>query len=351
MNRPRWDPERAAQWRRDAGWRVGCNFTPSTAGNQLEMWQPGTFDPGTIDRELGWAAGLGMNTVRVYLHDIAYRDDPGGFLDRVDMVLSAAHAHGIAMVPVLFDGVWNPWPRAGRQPEPVPRRHNSVWVQGPGTDIMFDESRWDSLRPYVQGVLSRFVGDSRVLAWDLFNEPDQVDTVTLRAGTRAAKIAAATRLVGRVFDWARETDPSQPLTVGLWEYAEDGRPSDNSLNALVLDRSDVVSFHCYEPEERLRTVIRGLRSHGRPLVCTEWLARSAGSTVDLLAVFAEEGVDAINWGLVDGRTQTRFPWRSWTEEVADDEPWFHELLRADGSPYDEAEAGTFRRITRAARRG
>ncbi len=345
MNQPRWSVERAARWRREVGWRVGCNFTPSTAGNQLEMWQEETFDPVTIDRELGWAAGLGMNTVRVYLHDIVFRDDAGAFMDRLDAVLSAADAHGIAMVPVLFDGVWNPWPRAGKQPDPVARRHNSVWVQGPGTDILNDETLWDTLRPYVQGVLSRFGNDPRVLMWDLFNEPDQVDAVTLRAGTRTPKIAAATRLVARVFDWACETDPDQPLSVGLWEYGEDGRPAENSLNTLVLERSDVVSFHCYEPGDRLRTVISALRAHGRPLVCTEWLARSAGSTVDLLGVFAEEGVDAINWGLVDGRTQTRFPWKSWTETVTDDEPWFHELLRADGSPYDGAEIETFRRLT------
>lgn len=349
MNQPRWSVERAAQWRREVGWRVGCNFTPSTAGNQLEMWQEETFDPVTIDRELGWAAGLGMNAVRLYLHDIAHREDPEGFLGRLDAVLATAHAHGIAVMPVLFDGVWNPWPRAGAQPEPVPRRHNSVWVQGPGTDIMHDESRWDGLRPYVRDVVSRFASDPRVLLWDLFNEPDQVDAVTLRAGSRDRKIAAATGLVDRVFDWVRDVGPSQPLTVGLWEWRSDGRPADNPLNDLVLRRSDVVSFHCYEPEDRLRAVIDALRVHDRPLVCTEWLAREAGSTVDLLEVFADEGVDALNWGLVDGRTQTRFPWRSWTEYVADDEPWFHELLRADGSPYDEAETERFRRVTLGSR--
>jgi hypothetical protein len=306
------------------------------------MWQDATFDLATIDRELGWAAGLGMNTVRVYLHDILFRDDAEGFLDRLDAVLSAAHSHGIAMIPVLFDGVWNPWPKPGVQPEPVPRRHNSVWVQSPGTEILFDETRWESLKPYVQGVVSRFGHDPRVLMWDLFNEPDQVDAVTLRSRSRTHKLAAATRLVDRVFDWAREVEPAQPLTVGVWEYAPDGQPAENSLNALALDRSDVVSFHCYEPGERLRVVIDRLRGQGRPLVCTEWLARSAGSTVDLVQIFADEGVDAINWGLVDGRTQTRFPWTSWVEEVGDDEPWFHELLHADGSPYDEAEAATFR---------
>lgn len=349
MGTGRWDTSRAAHWRASSGWRVGCNFAPSTAGNQLETWQEETFDLETIDRELGWAAGLGMNTVRLYLHDIVHREDPDGLLRRLELVLASADAHGIKVMPVLFDGVWNPWPRAGAQPQPVPRRHNSVWVQSPGTEIMHDESRWDSLRPYVQAVVSRFASDPRVLLWDLFNEPDQVDAVTLRAGTREPKIAAATRLVDRVFDWARDAGPTQPLTVGLWEWRPDGTPADNPLNELALRRSDVVSFHCYEPTERLRSVIGALRVHDRPLVCTEWLAREAGSTVELLRVFSDEGVDALNWGLVDGRTQTRFPWRSWTEDVADDTHWFHELLHRDGTPYDEAEAALFRLLTSASR--
>ena len=327
------------------GWLVGCNFTPSTAGNQLEMWQADTFDPETIDRELGWAAGLGMNAVRVYLHDLLYQSDGDAFLARMDQVLALAHAHGIAMVPVLFDGVWHPEPALGRQPEPTPLRHNSIWVQGPGAEIMFDTSRWDALEPYVSAVLDRFGDDSRVVAWDLFNEPDQMDLNTIRSGSRTDKAEAATALCDRVFDWARAVDPSQPLTVGLWEYDTNHRPADNALNALILERSDIISFHHYGPRGDLEAAIDVLASNGRPLLCTEWLARSEGSTMDLLEVFADRGVGAINWGLVDGRTQTRYPWKSWVEPVTEDEPWFHELLHADGTPYDPDEATLMRQIT------
>jgi hypothetical protein len=201
------------------------------------------------------------------------------------------------------------------------------------------------LRNYVFEVLSFFKDDERVIAWDLFNEPDQVDVVTLKLGSRDEKIATATELVGTVFDWAREVCVTQPLTVGVWEYDKDGQVAMNSLNQLIVDQSDIISFHCYEPREKLTAVINALATHGRPLLCTEWLARSAGSTVDLLSVFKDAGVGAINWGLVDGRTQTRFPWRSWTEQVDVDEPWFHELLHADGTAYDVQEIETFRRLT------
>lgn len=341
----RWSSEQALHWQSQVGWRVGCNFIPSTAGNQLEMWQAETFDIATITRELGWAADIGMNTIRVYLHDLLYRDSPGEFLSRLETVVAVAHSRGIAVIPVLFDGVWHPQPRLGTQPAPTPRLHNSVWVQSPGSDIFYDNSRWPDLRPYVAGVLTTFKDDPRILAWDLFNEPDQLDLVTLEAGTRERKTGCATELVATIFDWAREVETSQPLTVGVWEFAPDARPIDNSLNTLILERSDIISFHCYEPRARLASVIETLREFARPLLCTEWLARTVGSTIDLLDLFAELSVGAINWGLVDGKTQTRFPWRSWMEAVGEDEPWFHELLHPSGRPYDPEEIAIFRRVT------
>jgi hypothetical protein len=345
VNENRWSIDATRQWSEQVGWRVGCNFSPSTAGNQLEMWQAATFDIGTIEQELTWAAAMGMNTVRVYLHDLLFAEAPTDFLARVEMVFAVAASKNIGVVPVLFDGVWNPKPKLGKQPEPKPFLHNSTWVQSPGSDVFYDRSRWSELQQYVVELLSFFKSDDRVIAWDLFNEPDQVDVVTLKLGSRDEKIATATELVGTVFDWAREVGVNQPLTVGVWEYEKNGEIVNNSLNQLIIDRSDIISFHCYEPREKLAAVIKSLASHGRPLLCTEWLARSVGSTVDLLSVFKEAGVGAINWGLVDGRTQTRFPWRSWTEQVDANEPWFHELLHPDGSAYDETEVETFRRLT------
>lgn len=345
MTTDRWTIEQANDWKTRSGWLVGCNFSPSTAGNQLEMWQSETFDIETIDRELKWAADIGMNTIRLYLHDLLFTESPHNFLDRIETVLSIAQSHGIKVVPVLFDGVWNPKPKLGVQREPAPRLHNAMWVQSPGSEIFYDRSRWNELRAYVQQLIKRFSTDSRVVAWDLFNEPDQVDTITLKLGSRDEKIKTATELVSQVFDWAHEISPSQPLTVGIWEYNSQWQPAENSLNELILNRSDIISFHCYEPREKLSAVIDSLKTFGRPLLCTEWLARTAGSTVDLLEVFAEQGVGAINWGFVDGRTQTRFPWRSWTEPVTDEEPWFHELLHQDGTPYEVNEVEIFRRLT------
>ena len=114
----RWSVEKANDWAKQTGWLVGCNFIPSTAINELEMWQADTFDPKTIDRELGWAQGLGFNCVRVFLHDLPWQQDSKGFLDRMDQFLTLADKHHIKVMFVLFDSCWNPDPKLGKQPAP-----------------------------------------------------------------------------------------------------------------------------------------------------------------------------------------------------------------------------------------
>lgn len=341
--RARWSIERASAWAAETGWLVGSNFTPSTASNQLEMWQSDTFDPDTIDRELGWAAALGMNSIRLFLHDLMWEVEGDAFLDRVDAVLDLAAGHGISVMPVLFDGVWDPDPRPGPQRRPRPGRHNSTWVQGPGATVLADRSRWPSLRPYVEAVLGRFGNDGRVVAWDLFNEPDSPNPAWAHRDP-AAKATLVADLLEQVWDWAVAVDPSQPLTVGVFLFP-DRRPERASQVArTALERSDIVSFHAYVADETLEATIAGLAQLGRPLVCTEWLARPTSPPAQL-AIFERHGVGAYCWGLVDGRTQTKFPWSSWVRRTPEGAPWFHELLHTDGSPYDPTEVAAFRRLT------
>lgn len=342
--RARWTPERAQRWGDEVGWLLGCNFTPSSAGNQLELWQRESFDPGTIDRELGWAAEVvGMNAIRLFLHDLAWLVDPVGFLDRVDQVLELAAGHGIAVMPVLFDGIWDPDPRPGPQREPRPGIHNSTWLQGPGAAVLADRSRWSSLRPYVEAVLDRFGHDRRVVVWDLFNEPDSPNFSYARRDP-AGKRQLVADLLEQVWDWAVAVDPDQPLTVGVYESPDRHPERASRVARTALERSDVVSFHWYGGEDSLRQVIAGLRSHGRPVVCTEWMGRPR-SPVRLAEVLRDEGVGAFTWGLVDGRTQTKHSWTSWVRRDQPDRPWFHELLHPDGRPYDPAEAALLRRVS------
>src|SRR6187397_483486 len=116
----KWSEQQARDWYAKQSWLVGANYNPASAINQLEMWQAETFDPKRIDLELGWAEGLGFNTMRVFLHDIPWKTDSAGFLKRIDAFLDIAAKHKIRPMFVFFDSCWNPNPKAGKQPEPKP---------------------------------------------------------------------------------------------------------------------------------------------------------------------------------------------------------------------------------------
>src|SRR3954447_791822 len=146
----RWSKKRATEWFEKNGWMVGCNYIPSNAINQLEMWQEESFSPFLIDKELSWAASLGFNSIRVFLHDLLWQQDAEGFLKRVDRFLAIAAKHGIKTMLVLFDAVWDPFPKSGKQRRSRLNVHNSGWVQSPGFKILNDPSKYDSLQDYVQ---------------------------------------------------------------------------------------------------------------------------------------------------------------------------------------------------------
>lgn len=344
----RWSKERAEEWWADLPWLAGCNFVPSTASNQLEMWQADTFDLETIDRELGWAADLGFKSMRVFLHDLLWADGEA-FLGRVEQFLEVADGHGIGAVLVLFDGVWDPKPKPGKQREPRPHVHNSRWVQSPGAEILGDPGRHDELEPYVSGVIERFRSDARIHAWDLFNEPDNPNPAyTGQELEDKAEMALA--LLKKAFDWAREAEPEQPLTAGVWRGHWRDADRLRPIERLSLERSDVISFHNYGPLESMARCVENLRRYERPLMCTEYMSRGQGSTFDpILGYLREQKVGAYSWGLVAGRSQTQYPWDSWVKQYeAEPEMWFHDILHADGEPHSPAEAGYIKRTASVA---
>lgn len=342
----RWTAGRANAWYATLPGLAGCNYAPAYAGNQLEMWQADTFDLKAIEREMGWAQSLGFNTLRVFLHDLAWRQDPTGFLERVDQFLGAADRHGLKVMLVIFDGVWHPYPKAGRQAEPAPHVHNSVWLQSPGREILESEAAQAWLEPYVKTVIGRFARDPRVLVWDLFNEPDNPNASAYGKIESPRKEEVALSLLRKVFHWARDINPDQPLTAGVWHGNWDPAAGPVApMTAFMLAQSDVISFHDYNPLETLRAQVAVLRKHGRPLLCTEYMARPRGSRFDtVLPYMRAQRIAAYNWGFVAGRTQTIYPWDSWREKyTAEPTVWFHDILRSDGTPYDPAEAAFLRK--------
>lgn len=325
-----WSPSKATEWGASQPWLAGCNFIPSTAINELEMWQAATFDLPTIDRELGWAEELGFNTVRVYLHNLLWQYERTGFVQRVNQFLAIADRHHIRVIFVLFDDCWLPDPAVGPQPLPKPGVHNSGWLRAPGPKIVSDPTQWGPLEDYAKGVLLAFKDDPRILMWDLYNEPGNsgMEDITYR-------------LLEKVFQWAWSVRPSQPLTCATWSDSEKFK----RYNEFQLKNSDIITFHNYSPPENLEAEIIKLKTLGRPIICSEYMARTNNSTFERnMPVLKKFGVGAINWGLVSGKTNTIYPWGS-KEGSPEPTVWFHDIFRKDGTPFDPNELKVIRELT------
>jgi hypothetical protein len=350
----RWSEAKAKAWYDKQPWLVGANYIPANAINELEMWQADTFDPKRIDLELGWAESLGMNTVRVFLHDLLWQQDPEGFKKRVDIFLGIAAKHRIKPIFVLFDSVWDPNPQLGKQRAPRPGVHNSGWLQSPGANVLKDPAQYVRLRAYVKGIVGGFAKDPRVLAWDVWNEPDNTNDNSYGAAEPPNKIDLVLNLLPKAFTWARSVHPIQPLTSGVWrgDWAMEGKRS--PMVKAQLELSDVISFHSYDNPGRFEKRIKELLPYRRPLICTEYMARGNNSTFEgSMPIAKKYKIGAINWGLVAGKSQTYLPWDSWQKPYTDREPavWFHEVFRTDGSPYRQQEVDFIREETGKAAQG
>ena len=344
----RWSEKQANDWYKKQPWLVGANYIPSTAINELEMWQAATFDPKRIDHELGWAEGIGMNTMRVFLHDLLWQHDAAGFRQRIDTFLAIASKHHIRPMFVLFDSCWDPNPQLGPQRAPKPGVHNSGWVQSPGARALADPSQAPRFEAYVKGVIGAFGKDPRVLAWDLWNEPSNKNESSTGSGDAKDKVQTVLSLLPQVYAWAREVKPTQPLTSGVWEGDWSSLEKLSPVARVQIENSDVITFHNYGKPEEFEKAIKSLLGYHRPIICTEYMARSNGSTFQgSLPLAKKYHVGAINWGLVAGKTQTYYPWDSWQHPYVDHEPaiWFHEVFRTDGTPYKQEETDLIRKLT------
>ncbi|MHC4619752.1 MAG: alpha/beta hydrolase fold domain-containing protein [Planctomycetota bacterium] len=332
----RWPPEKAWNWYKQRPWLVGFNYVPSTACNTTEWWQSyKAFDEETIDRELGWAAELGFNTTRAFVQYIAWKRDPDTFKRTFDRFLALAAKHGISVMPVLFDDCTFGDPRQtepylGRQREPIPGMILPSWTPSPGHKRVTDRSEWPGLERYVKDMVGSFGRDKRVLIWDLYNEPGASGM-----GDKSLPLLKA------AFAWAGQADPDQPLTVAPYSRRH------KNINDASLSLSDIISFHAYTDYNGMKKKITEFKKHGRPVICTEWMARAKGSRFEKeLPLFKREGVGCYSWGLVSGRTQCQFPWSNKRGGTVDPKTgWFHDILHPDGTPYRPDEIKAIRKYT------
>lgn len=342
----RWSADAANRWYQAQGWLVGANYLPATAINQLEMFQAETFDPRRIATELGWARLSGFNSVRVFLHDQLWAADRQGFQSRLAQFVNIAARNRIRPLFVFFDSCWDPLPKSGPQRAPSPGVHNSGWAQSPGAERLGDRAYTRLLYDYVTGVITQFRNDDRVLGWDLWNEPDNPAKV-YRKVERADKQELVADLLPQVFTWARAANPQQPLTSAVWqgEWSDPQRRS--TIAETQLQNSDVITFHSYAKPSGFDNRIDELAGWGRPVLCTEYMARPEGSTITgILPVAKRRNVGVFNWGLVAGKSQTYYPWDSWDHPYAEiPKVWFHDLLRPNGRPFQNAEIRTIQALT------
>lgn len=318
----RWTEQKIWTWHDQQPWYCGFNYIPAYAINYTAMWDKTTFDPLAIDRELSLAEGIGMNCLRAVLQFAVYEDDPKYFLNTLDKFLAICDRHKIKFMPALFDdcvfGIEHD-PATGKQPEPLAGWYAWAWSPSPGHSMVIDSTKHPQIEKYVKAVMQRFKNDPRIFAWDLYNEPTNggLGTTTLP-------------LLKKVIRWAREVNPSQPITIDIWNR-------NARLNDIVIPASDIISFHNYGNKADLIRQITELKKYNRPIINTEWMNRPNGSVIaENLPVFYEEKIGCMLWGLVNGKTQTDLPWG---HRPGDPPPkiWQHDLYHGDHSPYDSNE--------------
>lgn len=329
-----WTKERAWEWYKTHPYRAGCNFQPSSAINQIEMWQTESWDPETIDRELGWAEELGFNVMRVYLSSVVWKHEPEAFKHHIDEYLTISERHGIKTLFVFFDDCWNPESAIGKQPDPRPGVHNSGWVRDPAVSLRTDTATlFPVLESYVKDIMTTFKDDDRIWMWDLYNEPGN-------NGHNSSSLP----LLRNVFKWARECEVSQPVTAGIWNQGF------SELNIYLIANSDILTYHNYGDRRDHTTWIVFLCMHDRPMVCTEYMARRNDSRFqNILPLLKEKNIAAINWGFVSGKTNTIFAWGEPMPDVQEPPLWFHDIFRQDHTPFDSAEVAVIKRIMLSAR--
>ena len=374
----RWSEKRIWDWYDNLPWLVGTNFITSSSINQLEFWQEKTFDVSLIEKELKFSASIGMNTHRVFLHDLLWQQDSIGFLERINKFLEISDRNEIKTLFVFFDDVWHPLPKLGKQPKAIPNVHNSGWVQSPGARILYDTLNHDKLESYIKGVVSKFANDSRIIGWDLYNEPGQKGiashniskerTIELyrkigleitednysnydlnRIDPKDKKQVYTLSLLKKTVKWVREINPSQPITIGIyeWDVKWDDKNNLSELNKYILNNSDIISFHSYGSKNEVLRRVNELENYNRPLLCTEYIAREYQNTFEnILPIFNDNKIGAYNWGLVSGKTNTIYPWKSWDSTYTrPPKKWHHDIFYRDGNPYSSDEIEFIKSLT------
>lgn len=352
--RERWSIKQAWSWYQQQPWVMGINYVPSVTLHAIELWQEDTWPEvmESVHREFELMEDIGINGVRMFLPFHIWYYDRDKFLNRMDRFLEELASHGITMMPVIFNDC------VGVKPEDITPSMTRGWQKydighhgghkdNPFTGDMerigwclWDEPEWRaSQEEYLVALLERFGNDKRIYAWDLWNEPGNSNRHDM-----------SIPYIKRTFEVAREVNPKQPLTAGVWSYPQDYGINEAAdvepVQRLALDESDIITFHQYEGIERVRRVVKVLQRENRPMMNTEWLNRIQDNFVkDNLPLYCEEGIGSYSWGLVAGKSQHFLPWDElWNHRELPLNRWQHDLFDTFFTPYDVGELNLMRKM-------
>ena len=362
-----WSRERAWAWYDRQPWIRGCNYMPASCANRVDQWQTlgakERFEE--MDRELAAAEEIGFNTMRLAVELQGFGvwlAEHDGFMENFERSLELLAKHKMRAIVLLGNDCMRP-KRIWQLPKPGPQpcdlgyhggRKQSQHGSFPG-EIGYSQVDDPVLKPkfyaMCEELMTKYRTDERILFWNLWNEPGN----SHREQVSVEPIREMFRLAWRI-------DPVQPLAADVW-YGEYGTTTNDPNRAQYVAGalSDIVSYHCYKGfEEHVRIIAKLKRHFQRPMINTEWLARTVHCDVfDNYPLFYLERIGTLNWGLVNGRYQTHEPWEFLWKRIEqnprqaaelDMTKWLHDLLRPSLRPYDPREINLIRRFNQQADR-
>ena len=353
-----WPKEKAWEWYNAQPWIRGCNYMPASCANRVDQWQGYGSEErfAEMEREMELMQKDGFNAVRIILGDLGFavwRAEHDGIMKRFERMLEIFDRHGVRVILVFGNDCSRPKPIWS-----LPEMGEQKWDLGyhggrklsqhgsfpglPGYTAVDDPALREEFFRMCEEFLTKYAHDRRILFWNLWNEP---------GANGRGRISPPH--IRRLFELAWRIDPDQPLTADIW--TNEGNWTNGVAEAVGAELNDIVSYHTYQPISRQISYAQKLKARfGRPMVNTEWLARTFNCTVqEVYPFFAQNRIGCTMWGYVNGKYQTHEPWE-YTWRQLEDNPdlmhhfkftkWFHDLYRPSLRPYDPYEVAIIRHV-------
>ena len=219
-----------------------------------------TADPAILERDLGFAKRINLNSTRIWLNYQAYEREPQVYLDRLRNFIRTSHRLGFSTMPILWNG-------------------NSL-----NPDILKPEfhPRGDA---YVKAIVEAVKDEPGLLMWDIMNEPftnDYYDRAP--AEVKNKREGEITAFVRYYLTNVQKVDPVNATTVG-YTFSRQLEPT--------ADLVDVLTFHDYtntraSVEDVYRIAEEVSRKFGKPMMNSETGCIARGNPYDMVLQIAEE---------------------------------------------------------------